>query len=88
MHPGQQINLMDKILRELEDVKKSQTSVLKKIAQVEVENMNLSSDLLNDALPVIHHEIDETVLKLTALLEQFKDARDEFAKDHPAPPAA
>ena len=86
MHPGQQINLMDKILRELEDVKKSQTSVLKKIAQVEVENMQLSSELLNDALPVIHHEIDETILKLNALLEQFKETRDEFAKDNPVTP--
>ena len=88
MHPGQQVNLMEKILRELEDVKKSQTSVLKKIAQVETENINLNSELLNDALPVIHQEIDETVLKLTTLLEQFKEAKDEFAKNNPSAPAA
>ena len=74
--------MMDKILRELDDVKKSQTSVLKKIAQVETENINLNADLLNDALPVLHQEIDETVVKLTVLLEQFKEARDEYARNN------
>lgn len=88
MQPTQQINLMDKILRELEDVKKSQTSVLKKIAQVETQNINLNSDLLNDALPVIHTEIDETVIKLATVIDQFKDSRDDFMSKNPAAPAA
>ena len=88
MHSGKVINMMDKILRELDDVKKSQTSVLKKIAQVETENINLNADLLNDALPVLHQEIDETVVKLTVLLEQFKEARDEYARKNPPAPAA
>lgn len=87
MKPQEQSTLMDKIIRELEDLKKSQTSVLKKIAQVEAENITLESELLNDALPVIHQEVDETVQKLTVLLDQFKDAKAEFDKNNPTAPS-
>ena len=85
MEPRLQINLMDKILRQLEDVKNSQTSVLKKLSQIEVDNMNLSSDLLSDALPGIHSEIDDAIQKLTALLETFKEQKIEFeGKNRPS----
>jgi len=85
MTPVQQLTLMDKIIRELDDLKNSQTSVLKKIAQVEADNINLGSELLNDALPGIHEEVDDAVQKVTALIEQFREYRNEFEKDHPAP---
>jgi hypothetical protein len=83
MDTKQKLTLIDKILRELDDLKNSQTSVLKKIALVEAENINLGADLLNNELPAIHEEIDNTVQKITALHEQFTDYRDEFAKDNP-----
>ena len=73
MEPRLQINMMDKILRQMEDVKKSQTAVLKKLTQIEVENINLNSELLSDALPGIHTEIDDSISKMTALLETFKE---------------
>ncbi len=88
MNPQQQLSLIEKIIRELDDVKKSQTSVLKKIVQVETENITLSAEPLNDALPDLHQEIDETVQKLNVLQEKFKDYRDGFAKQHPIAPAA
>jgi len=83
MNTTQQLALMDKILRELDDLKNSQTSVLKKIAQIEADNINLGSEDLNDALPGIHEEVDDAVSKVTALLEQFKEKRDEFQRDNP-----
>jgi hypothetical protein len=83
METVQQLALMDKIIRELDDLKNSQTSVLKKIAQVEADNINLGSDLLNDGLPGIHEEVDDAVQKVSALLEQFREQRNEFEKDHP-----
>jgi len=83
MNTTQQLALMDKILRELDDLKNSQTSVLKKIAQIEADNINLGSEELNDALPGIHEEVDDAVSKVTALLEQFKEKRDEFQRDNP-----
>ena len=78
MDAKQQLALMDKILRELDDLKNSQTSVLKKIAQVEADNINLGVDLLNDGLPDIHEEVDDAIQKIGALAEKFKEHRDEY----------
>ena len=85
MDHRQQLTLMDKIIRELDDLKNSQTSVLKKIALIEANNINLGVDLLSDALPGIHEEVDDAVQKITALIEPFRDYRNEFEKDNPVP---
>ena len=77
-----QLDLMNKIIRELEDLKKSQTSVLKKIAQIEADNINLGVDLLSDALPGIHEEVDDAVTKVSALLEPFTEYRNNFERDN------
>jgi hypothetical protein len=83
MKPAQQLALIDKVIRELEDLKNSQTAVLKKISQIEADNINLGSDLLNDGLPGIHEEVDDAVQKITALIEPFTDYRNQFEKEHP-----
>ena len=82
MEPRLQVNMMDKILRQMEDVKKSQTAVLKKLTQIEVENINLNSDLISAALPGIHSEIDDSIKKVTALLETFKEQKIDFEAKH------
>lgn len=83
MKPAQKLALMDKIIRELDDLKNSQTAVLKKIAQIEADNINLSSDLLNDGLPAIHEEVDDAVQKISELIEPFTEFRNNFEKEHP-----
>lgn len=85
MDNTQHLALMDKIIRELDDLRNSQTSVLKKIAQIEADNINLGSEVLSEGLPGIHEEVDGAVEKVTELLEQFRESRNEFEKDHPAP---
>ena len=87
MDPRQQLTLMDKVLRALEDLKNSQTAVLKKIAQIEADNINLNSELLTDSLPDIHEEVDDAIEKLSTLLEAFREKKDEFEKENPAPEA-
>ena len=82
MELRQQLALMDKIIRELDDLHKSQTSLLKKISQIEAHNMNLGVDLLNDSLPDIHEKIDNGVEKISSLQEQFREHRDKFEKDN------
>ena len=77
-----QLTLMDKIIRELEDLKKSQTSVLKKIAQIEADNINLGIDLLSEKLPGIHEEVDDAVEKVSVLLDQFQEHRNNFERDN------
>ena len=78
----QKLELMDKILRELEDLKNSQTSVLKKIAQIEVDNINLGVALLDKKLPDVHEEVDSSVQIVTALQEEFQVYRDKFFTDN------
>jgi len=78
MEKLQQLQLMDKILRELEDLKNSQTAVLKKIAQIEADNINLNIDLLNEKLPDIHEEFDSGITIVTELIEKFTEHREDF----------
>jgi len=82
MNPRQQLALMDKIIRELDDLKNSQTSVLKKIAQIEADNINLAVGLLSDALPGIHEEVDDAVEKVGVLLEDFREHRDKYENEN------
>lgn len=82
MEKMQQLNLMDKILRELEDLNNSQTSVLKKIAQIEADNINLAVPLLEQYLPDLHGEVDSGIEIVSTLLSEFKEHRDKFYEDN------
>ncbi|HEU4860763.1 MAG TPA: hypothetical protein VFT15_13045 [Chitinophagaceae bacterium] len=82
MEPRQQLALMDKIIRELDDLKNSQTSVLKKIAQIEAENINLGVELLGNGLPDIHEEVDDSLAKTSTLIEQFIEHRNKYEQDN------
>jgi len=73
---------MDKILRELEDLKNSQTSILKKLSQIEADNINLGVGLLDKKLPDIHEEVDGSITIITDLIEEFKDHRNKFYTDN------
>ncbi len=73
---------MDKIIRELDDLKNSQTSVLKKISRIEADNINLGVDLLSNGLPEIHEEVDNALAKASALLEQFTEHRTKYEQDN------
>lgn len=82
MEKLQQLELMDKILRELDDLKHSQTAVLKKITQIEADNINLGVGLLEKKLPDIHEEVDSSVQIVTELLNDFQEHRDKFYTDN------
>ena len=82
MKPREQLNLMDKVIRELDDLKNSQTSVLKKISQIEADNINLAVGLLSDGLPEIHEEVDDALSKTATLLDQFTEYRNKYEQDN------
>ena len=82
MDKMEKLSLMDKILRELDDLKNSQTSVLKKLSQIEVDNMNLSAPLLDKKLPDLHEEVDSSVSIVTELLDEVQEYRDKFFTDN------
>ena len=75
-------NLMDKMIRELEDISNSQTSLLKKITQLEADNINLGNSLLDKRLPDIHEKIDAGLTEVTDVSVSFTELRDQFVKDN------
>lgn len=82
MDKTEKLHLMEKILRELDDVVNSQTSLLKKVAQLEAENINLGNRLLEKQLPEIHLKADEALNIATALQTEFTGVKDKFIKDN------
>jgi len=82
MNARAQLELMDKILRELEDLANSQTSVLKKISQIEAENITLGNKVLEEGLPELHEHVDEALQESNTLLAEFTESREQFFKDN------
>lgn len=82
MDPKQQLALMDKIIREFDDLKNSQTSVLKKIAQMEADNINLNIGVLSDGLPDVHEKADDCLSMVGELQEKFTEYRNTYENDN------
>jgi len=82
MEKIEKMHMMDKMMRELEDITNSQTSLLKKISQLEAENINLGNSLLEKRLPDIHEKVDQALTEVTAVSTEFTVVRDKFVKDN------
>lgn len=82
MEKLEKLALMDKVLRELDDLKNSQTSILKKLSQIEADNINLGVGLLDKKLPDIHEEVDSSITIISDLTDEFKEHRDRFYSDN------
>ena len=70
--------LMEKISRELVDLKNSQTAVLQKIAKIEVDNMELNNKKLEDTLPDIHSSAAEIIDHIGEILDSFDETKSSF----------
>ncbi|MEO8962098.1 MAG: hypothetical protein ABI325_09465 [Ginsengibacter sp.] len=73
---------MEKLSRVLEDIVNTQTSLLKKIAQVEAENINLGNGLIDKQMPDIMSKSDDTLELATKLENDFKEATQKFITDN------
>ena len=82
MEKRAKLEAIDKMLRELDDIKNSQTSLLKKIAQLEAENINAGVNLLDISLPGVHGYADDTIGTVSKLVDDLQVYRDEFVKKH------
>lgn len=82
MDKKQQLDLMDKIQRELKDLEQSQTAVLKKVSQIAAHNITLGADLLDQKLPDLQEKIDAVVLNVNEISEAFEAHRDKFFTDN------
>ena len=82
MDKREKLNSMEKMIRELNDIVNSQASLLKKVAQLEAENINLGNNLLDQKLPEIHSNADETLNAASQLVEEFTGVKNKFIKDN------
>jgi len=80
MEKRAKLEAVEKMLRELDDVKNSQISLLKKITQLEAENINVGVNILDKALPDVHDHADNSVDTITRLIEELQDYKNDFAK--------
>jgi hypothetical protein len=82
MEKLQQLELMDKIQRELEDLQHSQTSVLKKVSQIEAHNITLGAEVLEEKLPDLQEQVNVSVELVNGLVEAFAAHREKFFTDN------
>lgn len=82
MEKIEKMHMMDKMLRELEDITNSQTSLLKKIAQLEADNINLGNTLLDKRLPDIHEKVDLALTEVIAVNKEFAELREKYVTDN------
>lgn len=71
-------DLMEKIGRELEDLKHSQTAVIQKIGKIEVDNMELNNKKLEDKLGVMHQNAADILDSISAVFENFEEVKNKF----------
>jgi hypothetical protein len=82
MEKRQKLDLMDKVMRELEDLQKSQTSVLKKVSQIAAHNITLGADLLDEKLPDLEEKVNTSLTITTELSEAFGEYRNKYFTDN------
>ena len=69
---------MEKILREIEDLKNSETAVIKKIGQIETENMNLNIENLDKSLNDIYDGVYQNLQHVEDLQTSFTETVADF----------
>lgn len=82
MNNLEKYDLMQKISRELEDLKNSQTAIIKKIGQIEAHNINLSDSELDKKLAVIYEHVAENLEKVEVLEDKFSQSVKKFQSEN------
>lgn len=82
MQPLEKLKMMEKIVRELDDLANSQTAILKKISQIEADNINLNNKGLEEKLMEIFEHISENQDLVTNLAGSFSEETDKYRADN------
>jgi len=70
--------LMQKIVRELEDFQNSQQALVQKIGKIEVDNIELGDQRLEKDLPDIHQRVADNLDTIVGILAYFEDKTQNF----------
>lgn len=72
--------LMEKIVRQMEDLKNSQQAIIEKIGKLEVDNFDLNDKMLEKTLSDIHQRTADNFDSITGLLDSFSGKTDSFGE--------
>ncbi len=78
MNTLKKFELMEKIVRELEDVQNSQQALIQKIGKIEVDNIELSDSRLEKDLPDMHQRLADNLDTIVGILAYFADKTQNF----------
>lgn len=70
--------LMEKIVRELEDLQHSQQAIIQKIGKIEVDNIELGDKKLDKDLPDMHQRVADNLDTIVEILAYFADKTQSF----------
>lgn len=70
--------LMEKIVRELEDLQHSQQAIIQKIGKIEVDNIELGDKRLDKDLPDMHQRVSDNLDAIVGILQYFADKTQNF----------
>lgn len=70
--------LMEKIVRELEDLQHSQQAIIQKIGKIEVDNIDLGDKRLEKDLPDMHQRVSDNLDTIVGILDYFADKTQNF----------
>lgn len=70
--------LMEKIVRELDDLQHSQQAIIQKIGKIEVDNIELGDKRLEKDLPDMHQRVADNLDAIVGILEYFADKTQNF----------
>ncbi|TZF81686.1 hypothetical protein FW774_16645 [Pedobacter sp. BS3] len=70
--------LMQKIVRELEDLQHSQQAIIQKIGKIEVDNIELGDKRLEKDLTDMHQRVSDNLDTISAIQAYFADKTENF----------
>ncbi len=82
MEKVEKLNIMNKVLREIDDLVHSETSLLKKLGQLEADNINLGDKVLEEELSVIYEHVDNALSETSTLQATYAVIIEQFIKDN------
>ena len=80
MNNLKKFELMEKIVRQLQDIQHSQQAIIEKVGKVEIDNFDLNDKNLAKVLSDIHQRTADNHDSIHALLDGFSDKTDTFGE--------
>ena len=80
MNNLKKFELMEKIVRQLQDIQHSQQAIIEKVGKVEIDNFDLNDSSLTKVLADIHQRTADNFDSINTLLDGFSEKTESFGE--------